>query len=480
MAVLFYSFGHLANVLEGLFRARGIRPDLILLLAVWIGVFLVLSFVIVRSRPPRGMTEFLNVTGVIVALFPIGSIFSTAPLMMGDNRSEVAYLFAIRRDADAEASMNPMASASLPDIYYIILDGYTRADILGQYYGYDNSGFVESLEDRGFYVVSSSRSNFLSTTYSLNTSLNLIYFNDFPASLAKTARFNLRTNYVSDFLRKLNYQVVVFDSGTGDSNNQYADLFLAAESSRPKRQSSINAFEQLLIRTTLGLPMVDKDSRPDDPGQPDNALNLAVDAEIARRRERIHYALTHLADFASSPGSHFIFAHIYLPHEPFLYGPGGEELKYQGETNLYWYEWPPADYVEYYGYQITYLDKAILSAIDAILAESDGPVIIVLQGDHGDGHYLDWNHPTTKGVNIRSTIFNAIYFSDHAYASFYPSMTPVNTFRLVFNHWYGTRFPVLGDRVFFHEHPVMTPLNESPKFMDACLQFAICLPAHGG
>jgi hypothetical protein len=39
-----------------------------------------------------------------------------------------------------------------PDVYYFILDSYTRADLLKEAYGYDNSPFLDALRERGFYV----------------------------------------------------------------------------------------------------------------------------------------------------------------------------------------------------------------------------------------------------------------------------------------------------------------------------------------
>jgi hypothetical protein len=62
-----------------------------------------------------------------------------------------------------------------PDIYYIILDGYGRADMLQALYGFDNSMFVNALEQRGFVVASESQSNYHRTLLSLSSSLNMQY-----------------------------------------------------------------------------------------------------------------------------------------------------------------------------------------------------------------------------------------------------------------------------------------------------------------
>jgi hypothetical protein len=202
----------------------------------------------------------------------------------------------------------------------------------------------------------------------------------------------------------------------------------------------------------------------------------AINQELNLRRERITNAFAHLPDYAKLSRSYYLFSHIYSPHIPFLYGPGGEELTYHGNQNLYWYEVPQEDYPKYYGYQIEYINKTLLQTIDRILADSTKPVVIILQADHGDEFFLNRDNPTKEGVEVRTAILNAIYFSDGAYDQLYPSMTPVNTFRVVLNNWFGTQYPLLPDLVFFHEDPLSTGIDEKPEFIDCCDEFNICLP----
>ena len=122
------------------------------------------------------------------------------------------------------------------------------------------------------------------------------------------------------------------------------------------------------------------------------------------------------------------------------------------------------------------MNQAILRAVDELLQGTERPLVIVLQSHHGDDRFLDWDDPTTQGVHVRSAILNAVYYSEGGYDGLYPSMTPVNTFRLVLNHWFGTDYPLLRDAVLFHEHPLSTPFHQVPEFVDACAEFGLCLP----
>ncbi|MCJ7718247.1 MAG: hypothetical protein MUO54_17240, partial [Anaerolineales bacterium] len=476
IAGLLYSFGHVANALENWLYSRNIVCNISLLAWVWLFIFLILSFLVIRKHRSEKATQLLNLISGCLLGFTLFAIISIGDINDELSQDELNTLGQLRGDPTATNSKSQKTSSEFPDIYYIILDGYVRSDYLEEFFGYDNSPFLKELDERGFYNVSSSRSNYLNTNYSLNTSLNLLNFHDFPKKIFNKSKYNLHTNYLHDFLQNKGYQTVVFDSGTGATNDQITDIYISTEKATPDNSKGINKFELFFLRTTLGLLLFNNQALENAPDQPTDLIRSTVNQELSRRRERIRHALDHLPDYATQDGHYFLFSHIYLPHIPFLYGPDGEELIYHGNQNLYWYDVPQENYEEYYNYQIDYLNKAILSTVDQILSESGRPVVIVLQADHGDEIYLDRDAPTTQGIEVRSAILNAVYFSDGVYDSLYPTMTPVNTFRVVLNHWFGTQYPLLPDKVFFHEDTLSTQINEKPAFIDCCQHFNICLP----
>src|SRR4029079_4030218 len=61
-----------------------------------------------------------------------------------------------------------------PDIYILILDAYGRADVLRDYYHFENT-LVPELEKLGFTVPPKAASNYAQTALSLASSLNLEY-----------------------------------------------------------------------------------------------------------------------------------------------------------------------------------------------------------------------------------------------------------------------------------------------------------------
>lgn len=471
---MFFSFGHLVSQIEKQvqpLKTFSIKTST--LAWVWLILFICIGFFITRSKYFQKFTWHINLISLVLLVFPLYTIITSwGSINFAYSKGITDRLAEIRGDGASLSSVTTDTSND-PDIYYIILDGYERADKLQNYYGFDNSDFIMALRERGFYIGDESRSNYLNTTYSLNTSLNLIYFSDFPGSLQRNARYNLKTNFVNDFLRERGYQIVVFDSGTGDTNYQYYDQFITPYNGSDA-STGMNAFEKLLLRTTVGVLLIKPEIESTHRETVNSAYVSAVNRELDLRRERISTALDLLPQFARSTGRYYVFAHLYSPHIPFLYGPDGAELKYSEKMNFYWYEPTPEDYIDQYGYQVEYLNREVLDTIDRIQSSSAKPYVIILQSDHGDDKYLDWKDPDLTGVNIRSSILNAVYFSDLDYQEFYVSITPVNTFRILFNHWFNASYPLLEDRVYFHEHPLEVKPVQTPKFLDACTNLGLC------
>lgn len=76
-----------------------------------------------------------------------------------------------------EFSKVPKTPDKLPDIYYIIFDRYASAWTLKEIYNFNNSEFITYLSNKGFYIASESKSNYLRTGHSLASSLNMEFIN---------------------------------------------------------------------------------------------------------------------------------------------------------------------------------------------------------------------------------------------------------------------------------------------------------------
>jgi hypothetical protein len=166
-------------------------------------------------------------------------------------------------------------------------------------------------------------------------------------------------------------------------------------------------------------------------------------------RETVLYALEKLADAPHLvDGPMFAFVHILAPHDPYVFGPGGEAVDYRDPLSQ------EDEKIAYRG-QVEYLNGQVLPAIRRILAESETPPVIVLMGDHGAG---------LSSEQGRMAIFDALYLPGDSSQpeSFYETITPVNTFRVVFNEIFGGSFDLLPDRSFFSIYDTPYNFHEVP------------------
>ena len=135
-----------------------------------------------------------------------------------------------------------------------------------------------------------------------------------------------------------------------------------------------------------------------------------------------------------------------------MFGPNGEPTyppDFWNEDR----EYPGDLYAKGYQNQLTFLNEKILQAMDTLISESDTPPIIVLQGDHGP-----WLQPKNK----RMWILNAYYLPGQA-DKLYPTISPVNTFRLIFDEYFGGTYDMLEDVSYFSPVPKLYEFSEIPN-----------------
>ena len=434
--LLIFSYGHvyrwmggLGPLGEALARHRYLVPAWAALMAG--GTWLILRVGIDRSA----WTQALNVAALALLILPAAQIAAAEQ----EHRSALA---AGERDSTAECELSPPAGEMPPDIYYIILDGYARQDVLESRFGFDNGPFLDELKRRGFYVAEWSQSNYFTTQLSLASSLSYEYLDlNQRQELARTAsREQISTMRIHGKVRRslecLGYTIVAFDSSSPSSTWRDADLFLSPERHGDQILvlAGMNAFEAMLFDSTAGLIL--SDASIAIPG----ALRPDTDLPMREHRERVRFAFETLGEGVPELASpKFVFAHIIAPHTPYAFGPNGENVD-PGGTYTLQSEEGSADSAGYLS-NLAYVNAAALRAIDGILAGSSRPPVIILQSDHG-----------AKGAaDVRLANLSAFYFPGGEPGELYPTITPVNVFRIVFNRYLGGRYERLPDVSYFSE-----------------------------
>src|SRR5262249_55600413 len=119
-----------------------------------------------RLRRPEVLSSFLNVFAAILLLLPASSAAMARAKEPPQPAEIVGGLPALATGAGPKRP---------PDIYYIILDGYARSDVLRRNFGLDNEPFLRRLERKGFFVARRSAANYCQTPLCLASSLNARY-----------------------------------------------------------------------------------------------------------------------------------------------------------------------------------------------------------------------------------------------------------------------------------------------------------------
>ena len=309
--LLFFSYTPRYSALAGLhFMVGGVTigPDEILL-PTWGALFSLGAYVSVRTRRNvHTFTKLFNIVSValvLISLINIGSYKIKTRAVWEDNKN-IEY-----NEANLEGSKKP---AILPHIYYIILDGYARADILKEIYQYDNTELLDYLTQKGFYIAKKSRSNYCQTALSLASSLNFKYLDDLVDQIGieysnrEPLRNMISNNRAVHFLKQEGYLFVAFSSGYQITEIRNPDIYLT-------KGIFLDEFKIGLMHTTPVPALLNK---------------LEISYIHNLHRKRILYIFDHFREISKMETPIFVFAHIVALHPPFVFGRRGEKIKPRG------------------------------------------------------------------------------------------------------------------------------------------------------
>jgi hypothetical protein len=316
---------------------------------------------------------------------------------------------------------------------------YTSDNVMGELMDVKDFHFTDELRERGFYVADCSRSNYSKTYFSITSSLNLDYIQNLSISNDTASIFPfMQQNLVSRSLKQMGYKVYAFESGYSFTDLQGADHFLRPMSSTKDIlfYPGVSPFESMILQTSAGTILYEYRE------QISKKLQYLIDSPYVQHRDRIVYALENLPQVAEEPGPKFVFAHILAPHDPFVFEENGDPVVRHSAFSLNndpeGYNWE--SFTAAYNKEVKYLNRATLQLVDEIIANNETSPVIIIQGDHG--------LLRARGNNAHFDIYNAYYYDDTPLDGLYSTITPVNSFRIVFNDLFGTNYPLLPDQSF--------------------------------
>jgi hypothetical protein len=299
--------------------------------------------------------------------------------------------------------------------------------VLENYYGLKDKSFDNFLKEEGFYVAEESHSNYPFTLMSIPSSLSMTLLNQTTTAMKDSAyaydmsRFLMQNPRVALSLKHFGYRFINIGSGWANTNF----LWQADKNMRwsPLDENFVPCIYGMLVSSPT---------------------NCALYLDYIRS-VRLDIFKT-LAQSSHEQGPKFVFCHMLMPHVPCVFTADGEPtdggLKYTqsgAESKLF------------LG-QALFCQKKIKEVIKKILAQPGPKPIIVIQGDHGPASTGDVAVPVNtwsdKFIRERFGILNAYYLPGKEKIGLYQTITPVNSFRLIFNHYFGTKFELQEDRSF--------------------------------
>ena len=417
--VLFFTYGHFYSIIKGftIFNEDIGRHRYIIIPFV-IGIFLPAYFIIRSKIDFKNITKILNgVSAVLIVMM----ILNITAFGITGIESYSTINFEVN-----DSSIELQNMHSTPDVYYIILDEYGGPESM-KYLNYDNSQFYEFLKEKNFIIPEKSTSNYPMSHFSIPSTMNMEYVNDLSNILGEDSKTFLPLRemfYNSQVIKNfesLGYDIVIFESGFVPSEN-----FVLVDDIMCHEEGIDSALLDMIGRTSMIGYFVERYGEE-------------------KIRDRINCAFSEIKTIGNNKDEPiFVFVHMLFPHAPYVFGPNGETvIPGNPISSEVWDE--KIAYLD----QVQFANKKTIETIENIL-EHDKNSIIIIQSDHGSGFDIDWKNPDESMILQRLSILNAYYVPEISENQFYENITPVNSFRIIFNNYFNTNYKILEDRNYWN------------------------------
>jgi len=453
--ILLLSYGHIFDLIDGraimgfvIGRHRFLGPFWIAVLAI--GLFQIGN----RPFDQNRIAEALNLAGGALVLMTLVTIGWHAFIVQRPQPE----------NPGLAAAESPITSNELdagPDIYYILMDGYSRQDVLKDVFALDNSNFVGELQALGFVIPNCAQSNYAYTRLSMSSALNMNYLDALGIPvLAAPETVNpidflprITHSGIRKTFEQMGYSTVTFKAvypylDITDSTYYY-DYY--RDATTIDQAETLN-FQYLFLRTTLfRIPVEYFEFHPETLDRLPDWLSswIPIGNTLSGRNYKQYQQNLYLLDIMKLipdlPGKKFVYAHLFITHQPFVFETDGSFRMSPKQDNIAYHD------------QILYANSRLLEIVKTILEKTDLPPIIIIQGDHG--------YPTNP--TDRMKILNAYFLPAGGNDLVFDTITPVNSFRLVLNHYFGGNYELLPDISYYSNSGDYSSLEVVPS---TCMQ----------
>ncbi len=328
------------------------------------------------------------------------------------------------------------ATASGPgttrDIWWIILDRYGSDRSLRTLYDITDNDFGPWLESKGFRLLPDAHANYVRTSLSLASTLHMTHLDGLAQRVGADSEDYLpvyawlKDHPVGRFLKEQGYRFTQLGSWFPPTrSSDIADVML-----RPGESRDFGT----LVRDASVLSLL--------------RASRSQDRDKGRAVAAARYQWDQLARLCREVDRNFVFAHVLLPHPPYVFRADGTPAK------------QPTSYAE----QLRYTNDRIRDLVTCLQDRpADQQPIIVIQGDEGPyppryGHDqmgFDWAQATPSELAVKFGILDAMYLPGLPQDVAPPpaDLSSVNTFRYLLSSYFGADLPMLPDRSYTSPKP---------------------------
>ena len=344
-----------------------------------------------------------------------------------------------------------------PDIYYLVFDRYGSTETLKNIYNYDNSDLLNFLDSQGFINRTLAYANYPFTMSSVSSTMAMNYFPEFQKKFANSGDWQSAFPYrsilnnppIAQILKKDGYQYNQVSSWW-----DFTRVGIAADSNPTRsfrltllgRHFYLSDLQRDIINKSVLSPWLKKGLSLSN----FSLLKYDLNHNPQQNFESQVVALKKLAVRPDKSTPQFSFAHILVPHDPYIFTTDGSTPSYSGDRT----DEGVAETVKYTN-QLTYLNKRIKDLVANIRQQSPNAAIVI-QADEGPypsefrfqlkpGHYYDPAKLAIPQMKQKFSILASYYMPGFDMQKLKEINASVNTFRFILNNYLGYSLPLLPD-----------------------------------
>ena len=396
----------------------------------WLVCWMLLGagYVVIRRLPPdfAGATPFLNLFAGVLLAIPAGQ-FALRWHPVSEPPQAAAH--------QALGPSRPDTDGPKPDTYLIILDSYTGAASLARNHGFNNVGFLEALQRRGFVIPRSVRANYVHTILALTSLLNWDSVQAVVPGLSpgsqdpKPLVHAIEENPTWWYFARRGYRIAYFPSVKAiTGRNRYAGEGFAEDPADFVSAWLVMTPAPELLRAWHTVA----------------ASWGGMPSPTTRKATLDDHRFASLGELPRNSRPLFAFAHFLLPHTPFVYRANcsyrDPPLWARSDRST-----PDSVVGPAYVQQLICVNRRVLTLVDRIREGGRPDPVIILMSDHGFGKGYRGLPPlgdaAPEDVAERLDAFAAVLVPAGARDAFRGDLTTTGVMRGVMREVFGLNLP---------------------------------------